>query len=150
MFGITRIDAGNTHAWTVRVKLSAKGSPTSKTFSDGVYGNKKISLQAAKKHRDKLLEHRAPWLNYNLKRQANKGVSFRSYWRKKGDWLYLYEGFKSHIYDHRLKTIRTKQWSIKKHSYNAALNAAIDQRLKWEKEIYGASFSSRAVILKKY
>ena len=50
---ITRLDYQKTHGWWVRIRR--KSNPSSKLFSDGVYGGRDEALKAAKAWRDEKL-----------------------------------------------------------------------------------------------
>lgn len=50
---ITRLDYQKTHGWWVRIRR--KSNPSSKLFSDGVYGGRDKALEAAKAWRDEKL-----------------------------------------------------------------------------------------------
>lgn len=54
---IKRIDSTKTHGWQVHVRRG--GELRTKLFSDRICGGKKKALDAAKKHRDKLLKDMA-------------------------------------------------------------------------------------------
>jgi len=63
MKGISRMDAGSTHGWFLRVYH--RGEVYRKFFSDSVYGNGDTALQAALVHRDAYVrEHQIKYLPF--------------------------------------------------------------------------------------
>ena len=86
---IKRIDSPKTHGWQVHVRRG--GVLKTKLFSDRVHGGKKNALEAAKEHRDGLLDEMADLAKplWKIKRiprtnTGHLGVSLTEYKNKSG------------------------------------------------------------------
>lgn len=86
---IKRIDSTKTHGWQVHVRRG--GVLKTKLFSDRMHGGKKAALEAAKVHRDELLESMAKLAKplWKIKRTprtntGHLGVSLTEYTNKSG------------------------------------------------------------------
>lgn len=83
LYGITRVDheGSRTHAW--RVTIQRRGKIHVRHFSDGVFGGKRKSLEAAKAYRDDLLAKHPPLSRKDycsiLRRNNRSGVAGVSY-----------------------------------------------------------------------
>jgi len=143
MKGISRIDAGGTHGWYVRVYKN--GKTHSKLYSDKKYNGKERALKFAKKARELAMETLKEVPNKPVRRlvltdKRNKtgvvGVSKTSKVLKSGETAFYYQV----TWSPKPGQIRNKQWSANKYGDKKAFEMAKKFRDKVMKEVYGERY----------
>ena len=134
--GISRMDAGSTHGWFLRVYQ--RGEVYRKFFSDSVFGSGEAALQAAIAHRDAYVrEHQIKYLPFfTAPMKSNttgaQGVSETFQRTSNGEKIPCFSVF----WAPRRNERRTKRFYI--HHYNSreeALQTADEFRKEKEREI---------------
>ena len=134
--GISRMDAGSTHGWFLRVYHH--GEVYRKFFSDSVFGSKEAALQAAIDHRDAYVhEHQIEYLPFfTAPMKSNTtgvhGVSETFQHTRSGEKIPCFSVF----WAPRRNERRTKRFYV--HHYDnreEALQAAAEFRKEKEREI---------------
>ncbi|MDH5187323.1 MAG: hypothetical protein OEW37_00040 [Rhodospirillaceae bacterium] len=143
-YGITLSKAG----YAVRVKIDIKET-SYKWFGFVAYGGKIQAYNAARIHRDKQLKRgRVP--PGRLRTFPNMGVQLAHNRRTIDGETREYTTFRVTIKHPDTGRTLVKTYSPKKWGFLRALDLAIDQRLTWEKDYYGAVVSERALLKAKF
>ena len=132
---ITRIDAGSTHAWEVRIMR--RGEQYAKTFTDRQLGGKARALAAARKYRDQMLRKLTGYSREELLTKASSrntsgypGVRKLETNVRKGKWIYSY-AFWEASWTPRPGGKRVKRrFSVQKYGDKKAKQLAIEARRK--------------------
>lgn len=140
--GLTRIDHRDTHGWMMR--LYHRGTTYTKLFSDGVYGNAKKALKAARKYRKQLgkklgiesLSQRRRTRSVSAQNVATGivGVYRGSSKSKNGKVRHYYAA----SWNPKPNKVKTKSFSIAKYGEAEAFRLAVEHRQKMVAEIVGS------------
>jgi len=139
--GLTRVDSRDTHGWMMR--LCHQGTVYTKLFSDGVYGNTKKALKAARKYREQLAKQLG--IESLEKRRRVRRVSTQSVptgvvgvYRgtsktKSGKLRHYYAA----SWSPKPNKLKTKSFSIAKYGEAKAFELAVEYRKKMMEKIIG-------------